>query len=137
MLKFLILPVGLMLGAAGAFTAQIVQKYQAETAQAQTSFIPVGAITIPLVMPDGRLSTYLNVTAELEVSDAAAARVGAQLPLLLNAVNMQAFRAPLSRGPDGRLPRFREIHRLIDTAATATFGRAAVRRVVVTQITPQ
>jgi hypothetical protein len=58
------------------------------------------------------------------------------LPVLLNAINMRTFHTPLASGPDGLLPSVEGFRRVLLEAAVETYGKATIRRVVVTQATP-
>lgn len=131
-----LIPAGLALGAAGALSAQAWSAQRDATAQEETSFVSAGTIPIPLVLSDGRLGGYVDVTSQVEVSRAAEPDVRKRMPLMLDAVNMRAFQTPLARIPDGQIPRLDALRRMMQQAAVATFGRAAVRRVVIVRVSP-
>ena len=136
-IQLLIVPAaGLALGAAGAFAVHVAEVAQDSAALRTTSFVPAGTILLPLVLPDGRLSGYVNVTTQIEVPLAAQEKVRSDMPLLLDAINMRAYRTPLASGADGQIPRVDAFRKLVFDAAVATFGRNDVRRAVVTQVQP-
>lgn len=88
------------------------------------------------MLPNGRLSGYVNITTQIEVTLAAQEKVRSDMPLLLDAINMRAYRTPLAAGADGQLPRVDAFRKLVLDAAIATFGREGVRRAVVMQVQP-
>jgi len=135
--QILIVPtVGLALGAAGAFAAHAVMDERTSPASPAAAFVPAGPILVPLVLPDGRLSAYVSLTTQIQVPVAAQDRVRGDMPLLLDAVTMRACHTPLASGTDGQIPRVEAFRKLVFDAAVATFGRANVRRVAVTQVQP-
>jgi hypothetical protein len=136
-MQLLIVPAaGLALGAAGAFAVHIAEVAQESAALRTTTFVPAGTILLPLVLPNGRLSGYVNITTQIEVTLAAQEKVRSDMPLLLDAINMRAYRTPLAAGADGQLPRVEAFRKLVLDAAIATFGREGVRRAVVMQVQP-
>jgi len=136
-MQLLIVPAaGLALGAAGAFAVHIAEVAQESAALRTTTFVPAGTILLPLVLPNGRLSGYVNITTQIEVTLAAQEKVRSDMPLLLDAINMRAYRTPLAAGADGQLPRVDAFRKLVLDAAIATFGREGVRRAVVMQVQP-
>ncbi|MGU3315137.1 hypothetical protein ACLBWH_06285 [Sphingomonas sp. M6A6_1c] len=136
-LQLLLIPVaGFALGVAGAFAVHIALVAQESAALRTTAFVPAGTILLPLVLPDGRLTGYVNITTQIEVTVAAQEKVSANMPLLLDAINMRAFRTPLASGADGQIPRIETFRKLVLDAAMATFGRDNVRRAVVLQVQP-
>jgi hypothetical protein len=102
----------------------------------KTSFTPTGKILAPLVFADGRLSGYVSFEVQLETMDADVAFVTARLPVLMNAINMRTFRAPMASGPDGMLPNLEIFHKVVMEASDEAFGPKIVRRALVTQATP-
>ncbi|MFM9977345.1 MAG: hypothetical protein ACKVOP_04780 [Sphingomonadaceae bacterium] len=137
----LLLLTGLGIGGASAYAvAVLLPARPAETPHTppvvETAFTPTGKILAPLVFPDGRLSGYVNFEVQLETAEADVGFVTLRLPLLLNAINMRTFRAPLASGPDGALPKLDVFRILVSEAATEAFGPRIVRRVVVTQAVP-
>lgn len=107
-----------------------------KAAAPETVFTSAGKILAPLVSGDGRLSGYYLFDVQLETDEADVAFVTARLPLLLNAINMRTFRAPMASGPDGMLPNLDVFRRIVLESATEAFGPNHVRRVVVTQAAP-
>ncbi len=101
-----------------------------------TSFTPTGKILTPLVFADGRLSGYVSFEVELETLDADVAFVTPRLPVLLNAINMRTFRAPMASGPDGMLPNLEIFRKIVMESSDEAFGPRIVRRAVITQATP-
>jgi len=100
------------------------------------AFVAAEKIVAPLVLPDGRLAGYVGFDAALEVSASAEARVTAELPLLLNAINMRTYRTPLASGPDGSLPDIRVLRRVVMESAAEGLGRGTVSRVAITRAEP-
>ncbi|WP_033921490.1 flagellar basal body-associated FliL family protein [Sphingomonas sp. 37zxx] len=105
-------------------------------AEMTTSFTPTGKILAPLVYADGRLSGYVQFDVQLETNEEDAAFVTPRMPVLLNAINMRTFRAPMASGPDGMLPNLEVFRKLVKASADEAFGPKVVRRVVITQAGP-
>ncbi|HUD31178.1 MAG TPA: hypothetical protein VMQ93_20110 [Novosphingobium sp.] len=101
-----------------------------------TEFVPAGEILAPLVFADGRLSGYAGFECQLEVREGHAEDVGARLPLLLNAINLRTYRAPLASGPDGLVPGLDAFRRVVMEAAAEVYGKDVVRSVAVTRAAP-
>jgi len=101
-----------------------------------TAFVPTGKILAPLVSSDGRLSGYVSFEVQLETKDSDSEFVTARLPLLLDAINMRTFRAPMASGPDGMLPELALFRKVVMASANEAFGAKVVRRVVIMQATP-
>lgn len=134
----LVLLAGLGVGGGGAIGVTVGRDLLAARAKAVVppTFLATGPLLMPLVLPDGRLTGYVSVTAQLEVDPEAVPDLQARLPLLLHAVNLRAYRQPLAAGPDGMLPDIEGARRLIAAAAGEAFGPKVVRRVAVTQAVP-
>lgn len=103
---------------------------------AETEFVPTGTMLAPLTFADGRLSGYVSFECQLEVPKGSAANVTAQLPVLLNAVNMRSYRQPLASGRDGMIPNLELFRRLVMDAAREVYGPGFVQRAVITQAAP-
>lgn len=103
---------------------------------AATEFVPTGEILAPLVFADGRLSGYATFECQLEVPEGSGLEIGAKLPLLLNAVNLRTYRAPMASGPDGLVPGLDAFRRVVMEAAVEVYGKGAVRSVAVTRASP-
>ncbi|EIZ78706.1 hypothetical protein WSK_2754 [Novosphingobium sp. Rr 2-17] len=102
----------------------------------ETSFTPTGKILAPLVSADGRLSGYVLFDVQLETSAEDVEFVTPRLPILLNAINMRTFRAPMASGPDGMLPNLEVFRKIVIEASNEAFGRGVVRRAAITQAAP-
>lgn len=144
MLLPILLVAGLGVGGGAAFAVRTFippapAAPEASAAKAEavpTSFTPAGKVLAPLVLPDGRLAGYVLIEVQLETTEADAAFVTPRLPLLLNAINMRTFRAPMASGPDGTLPNLEVFRKIVMDAATEAFGAKIVRRVAVIQAAP-
>lgn len=140
MRKFLFLLVvsllGLGVGAAGALATHLVIARHESQAREDAVLVPTGTILAPLVFPDGRLAGYVNFEAQIEVRSDRQDDVKQHMPLLLDAVNMRTYRAPLASGRDGLIPGVDAFRKVLFDAAVATFGKNTVRRAVVTQAMP-
>lgn len=101
-----------------------------------TSFVPVDQVLAPLVLRDGRLAGYVRFDAGLEVATDKATDIAERLPLLLHAINMRTYRAPLAAGPDGMLPDITRLQVVVNAAAIEVFGRGTVRKVAITKAEP-
>lgn len=101
-----------------------------------TSFTPTGKILTPLVSADGRLSGYVSFDVQIETADGDVAFVTARMPLLLNAINMRTFRAPMASGPDGMLPDLDVFRKLVLESSNEAFGPGVVRHASITQAAP-
>ncbi len=127
---------GLGVGAAGAFATQLALDMRENTARQNSVLVPTGTILAPLVFPDGRLAGYVNFEAQVEIQSDHFDDVRQHMPLLLDAVNMRTYRAPLASGRDGLIPGVDAFRKVLFDAAVATFGKKVVRRAVVTQAMP-
>lgn len=119
----------------GAAEAEPKPKSEADEGDA-TAFVPVGAVLVPMTYSDGQLTGYVTIECSLEVSAEEKAGIEARLPLLLHAINMRAYRAPLAAGADGRLPDVQLFRRLVLEEARKIYGGGAVRTVAVTKAQP-
>lgn len=145
-MKKLIVPLGILLaggGVGGGAAFATRQFVGAKTATAATTadaeplvFVPVTKVIAPLVLADGALAGYVVFDTELQVADTAAPDVTAKLPLLLHAINMRTYRAPLGTGPDGMLANIDELKHVVRAACDETFGKATVRRIAITHAEP-
>ncbi len=141
MIGFAAVIAGLGVGGAGAWG---VSRYfphhaggeKAPAGNEPSEFVPTGEILAPLVFADGRLSGYVTFECQLEVTEGTGEDVGARLPLLLNAVNMRTYRAPLASGPDGLVPGLGAFRRVVMEAAAEVYGKDVVRSVAVTRAAP-
>jgi len=102
----------------------------------ETSFTPTGRILAPLVSADGRLSGYVLFDVQIETSAADVAFVTPRMPVLLNAINMRTFRAPMASGPDGMLPDLDVFRKIVLESSNEAFGPNVVRRAAITQAAP-
>lgn len=136
----LLLVAGVGLGGGTAFGVHQLLPSPAAAATAPVKaapvFVPTGKILAPLVSTTGRLSGYVSFEVQLETEESDAAFVTARLPLLLDAINMRTFRAPMASGPDGMLPDLAVFRKLVTASASEAFGMNKVRRVVIMQATP-
>lgn len=144
-MKKLIVPLGILLagggvgGGAAFATRQFVGAKTATAAAADAEplvFVPVTKVIAPLVLADGALAGYVVFDTELQVADTAAPDVTAKLPLLLHAINMRTYRAPLGTAPDGMLANIGELKDVVRAACDETFGKATVRRIAITHAEP-
>ncbi|HWW65179.1 MAG TPA: hypothetical protein VNZ43_10500 [Sphingomonadaceae bacterium] len=131
-----LLVLGLGVGGGASLATDALMAERQARAEQTLVFVPTGTILAPLVFPDGRLSGYVSFEAQIEVPSDRSNIVKTQLPLLLDAINMRTYRTPMASGPDGMVPGLDAFRRLLLDAAIETYGKAAVRRVVVTQATP-
>jgi hypothetical protein len=137
----IVLLAGLGVGGGTAFGTHLLLAPPAPAAaqkphEVATSFVPTGKILAPLVFADGRLSGYVAFEVQLETADSEVEFVTARLPLLLNAINMRTFRAPMASGPDGMLPNLGLFQRIVMDSAAESLGPHMVRRVAIMQATP-
>jgi hypothetical protein len=137
---FLLLTVsiaGIGIGGGAAWgTSMLVGPVAPADSHGEAAFVPAGKVLAPLVFKDGRLSGYVSFNLELEVDADAAETVQAQLPLLLNAINMRTYKTPMAAGPDGLLPDIAVFRKVVMDAAGEAFGKDVVRRAAITQATP-
>lgn len=143
LMPVIVLVAGTGVGGAAGYAATAALRPSSPTAastasapQVATRFVPVDQVIAPLVMPDGRLSGYVEFAVQLEVPEDQADAVTVRLPLLLHAINMRTYRTPLAAGPDGMLPDIGGLRAVVMAAAPEAFGPGVVRRVAVTQATP-
>ncbi len=128
-----LLLLGLGTGGAAAFGTALMMHGREPAAEQATVFVPTGQILAPLVFSDGRLAGYVTFDAQIEVPASEGNAVKQRLPVLLNAINMRTFRAPLASGPDGLLPNVEGFRRVLLESAIEAYGKAKIRRVAVTQ----
>lgn len=137
--------VSVLAGAAGAFgTITFLKPPEdvAEPAKEETVaglplvILPEIKVQAPLVFPNGRLAGYASFTFQLEVAEKDAARVTEELPVLLNAINVRSFRAPMARDPDGQIPDLGVFRDIVSQAHTEAFGKGVVQRVLIIEALP-
>lgn len=145
LLPLILLIAGLAVGGGAAFaTSLLVGPKQAKPAAAghgaedegEPAFVPTGKVLAPLVFADGRLSGYVSFEIQLEVPADQSATVTAKLPLLLHAINMRTYRAPMASGPDGMLPNLDAFRKLVEEASVEAFGPHVVRHAAITSAVP-
>ncbi|HEY0043808.1 MAG TPA: hypothetical protein VGB62_04580 [Allosphingosinicella sp.] len=128
---------GLGIGGGAAYgTALFLAPPAPAASDGPSSFVPAGKVLAPLVLKDGRLAGYVTFEIQVEVAEEEAESVQARMPLLLNAINMRTFKAPLAAGPDGLLPNIGLFRNLVMEASNEAFGKGVVRRAAVTQAVP-
>lgn len=132
----LALMLGVGVGGASAYGVGLIRPHGRQSTEIRTEFVQTGTMMAPLVFPDGRLSGYSSFDVQLEVPQGEGERVKAKLPLLLNAVNMRTYRAPLASGRDGLIPALDPFRKVVIDAAREIYGPDMVRRAVVTQASP-
>ena len=120
--------VGLLMPAAPAAPAPV------ETGDGK--FVTLGALLVPLTLPDGRFTGYFRIEPQLEVGADDVDGVTAKLPLVIHAVNLRAYSKPLAVGPDGRLPDARSVRAIVADEAGKVLGRGVVRSVALTSLSP-
>lgn len=134
-----LLGIGLGMGAGAAYgVAQLLGPPPPKSAppKPETVFIALGTLLSPIVAEDGRLSGYANFDVQLEVAADREAEVTSKLPLLLHAINLRTWSAPMASGPDHILPDLRVFAGVVDTAAAKSLGKGAVQRVIITGARP-
>lgn len=132
----LALVLGMGVGGVSAVGVNMMDVDETSLLMAKKSFVPAIRMTAPLVFEDGRLASYITFDVQLEVASNKAESVKDRLPLLMHAVNLRTYRNPLASGPDGMIPDIGKLRQVINEAATETYGKDMVHRVVVTQATP-
>ena len=100
------------------------------------AFVPTGPILVPLVFGDGRLAGYASIEVQLRVGSDRIEEVTAKLPLLLHAINLRTYRAPLAAAPDGQIPDLVLFRKLVAAAAAQALGKDTVTTVAITQARP-
>lgn len=111
-------------------------RHQVASDDADLTFVPSGALLVPVTLADGTLTAYVTIECSLQVSSADAESVKARIPLFLHAINMQTFRKPLAVGPDQRLPDLQVYRAIVQASAKKVFGSGTVRRLAITKIQP-
>jgi hypothetical protein len=128
---------GVAIGGGAAYgTVRILGGKPLISLESPRAFLPTGPITAPLVAADGRLAGYVQFEAQLEVPGDRLAEMRGRLPLLLDAMTMRTFKAPMASGPDGMLPDIDVARRILAEAAGQVYGRDQVSKVVITQASP-
>lgn len=100
------------------------------------AFVPTGPILVPLVFGDGRLAGYASIEVQLRVGSDRIDEVTAKLPLLLHAINLRTYRAPLAAAPDGQIPDLALFRKIVAAAAAHALGKDTVTTVAITQARP-
>ena len=100
------------------------------------AFVPTGPILVPLVFGDGRLAGYSSIEVQLRVGSDRIEEVTAKLPLLLHAINLRTYRAPLAAAPDGQIPDLALFRKIVAAAAAQALGKDTVTTVAITQARP-
>jgi len=131
---------GLVAGAGGGAAVALVLPASApshapvETGDAK--FVTLGALLLPLTLPDGQFTGYFRVEAQLEVAAEDVEGVTARLPLVIHGVNVTAYAKPLASGRDGRLPDAPAIRAIVAGEAAKVLGKGVVRSVALTSLAP-
>jgi len=136
--KILLFPLGLLAGAGGGtavtFLVPAAPVERAPVTAGDARFVTLGALLIPLTIADGQLTAFVTVEPQLEVGEEDQEGVTARLPLIIHAVNVRTYGAPLAAGPDGRLPDVKRIKAIVVEEATKVLGRGVVRSVAITRL---
>ncbi len=135
----LMLAAGLATGGGAAFGVATVtgpREAPEKEAAPMPTFVATGPILVPLVDSDGGLAGYGTIEVQLEVAADTKEDVASRLPLLLNAINLRTYRAPLASGPDRLLPDLAAFRQLVFVAAVETYGKGTVSRVAITSAKP-
>lgn len=142
-MKKILLPLFVLLAGAGVGCGSAIATRHfagppkaAVKVEAPLVFVPVVKVIAPLVLTGGGLAGYISFDTELQVEESTQADVTAKLPLLLHALNMRTYQAPLATGPDGMLPNIRELRGVVEAACVETFGKAVVHRIAITRAEP-
>lgn len=98
------------------------------------TFVTTGAILIPVTLSDGSLTAYVTIECSLQVGSDQAEGVQARIPLLIHAINMRAFRAPLATGPDQRVPDLQRYRAIVEASAKEVLGSGIVQRIAITKV---
>lgn len=99
-------------------------------------FVTLGALLLPLTLPDGQFTGYFRVEAQLEVAGEDVDGVTARLPLVIHGINVSAYGRPLATGADGRLPDAAAIRTIVAAEAAKVLGKGVIRSVALTSLAP-
>ena len=131
---------GLLAGAGGGAAVTLLlpagEPKRAPIEVGDSRFVTLGALLVPLSLPDGRLTGFMRVEAQLEVAESDEEGVTARLPLVIHAVNLRAYGKPLAVGVDGRLPDAPAIRTIVAAEAGKVLGKGVVRSVALTSVAP-
>jgi hypothetical protein len=133
-ISLIALGLGLVVGGAGAYGTDLMM--QGSLQPHKMVFLPTGEILAPLVSADGRLASYVNFTAQIEVPADREEDIKRNLPVLLNSINLRTFRTPMASGKDGLIPRIDLFRTVVKAAADEVLGPGVVARVAITQAEP-
>lgn len=140
--KLLLLPLGLIIGAGGGagvaflLPAAPPAPAVAPASSGDSKFVTLGALLVPVTLPDGQLTAYVTVEPQLELGEDDVEPVTARIPLIIDAVNVRTFATPLASGPDGRLPDAAAFKAVVAKEAARLLGPGVVRSVAITRIAP-
>lgn len=109
---------------------------KAEPVKEVTAFVEVPRMLAPLVDSEGRLLGYNRFVVQVEVPASEADALRQKVPLLQDAINMRTFRTPMAAGPDGLRPNLDVLRSTARAAAEQVYGKAVVRRVLITEAQP-
>ncbi|HEX7852855.1 MAG TPA: hypothetical protein VF503_04090 [Sphingobium sp.] len=133
-ISLIALGLGLVVGGAGAYGTDLMMH---QSLRPRTMvFLPTGDILAPLVSADGRLASYVTITAQIEIPSDREEDIKRNLPVLINAINMRTYRAPMASGKDGLVPRLDLFRNVVKEAADETLGPGVVARVAITHAGP-
>lgn len=132
--------VGLLAGSGGGAAVALMLPGSPPAAEpvptGDGKFVTLGALLLPLTLPDGRYTGYFRVEAQLEVAAEDVDGVTARLPLVIHGVNLTAYTRPLATGADGRLPDAPAIRAIVAAEAGKVLGKGVVRSVALTSLAP-
>lgn len=132
--------VGLLAGSGGGAAVSLMLPASPPAAEpvaaGDAKFVTLGALLLPLTLPDGRFTGYFRVEAQLEVAAEDVDGVTARLPLVIHGVNLSAYARPLATGADGRLPDAAAIRTIVAAEAAKVLGKGVVRSVALTSLAP-
>lgn len=146
MKQLLIVVLALLLGAGGGaagmhFLGPAGQQAEKPAASAaplpeESEILPPFKVRAPIVFSDGNLSTYARFSVQLVVRAETAEQAGEMQPLVINAINMRTFQAPLAQSPDGQIPSVQAFRDIVLASAQEVLGRSNVSKALVTDIEP-
>jgi len=136
----ILIPLGLATGAGGGAAMGFLKPGGPPAAEALTKldgrFVTLGALLIPVLLPDGQLTAYVTIEVQLEVDVADEEGATERVPLIIHAVNLRTFQTPLAAGPDGRLPDAGKVRALVAEEAAQVLGKGRVKSVALTRLAP-
>ena len=116
------------------FMPQVLPAFEAPAAASE--FMEMPPVMAPLVDKTGKLVGYGAFEIQYEVPKGEAEEMAASIPVLLDAINMRTYRAPLAGGTDSVIPSLGALRKVLLEAGAEVYGKERIRSVAITRASP-